>query len=53
MNIELKCPYDLEIKKLYRFQDANRIINDMIYEYELEHFSIIQSFDHELLDSFE
>ena len=26
---------------------------DMIYEYELEHFSIIQSFDHELLDSFE
>jgi hypothetical protein len=41
MNIELKCPYDPEIKKKYRFKDAVQIINDMIYQYELEHFSII------------
>jgi|APCry1669190646_1035306.scaffolds.fasta_scaffold420083_1 hypothetical protein len=31
MNIELKCPYDREIKKNYRFKEAVQIVNEMIY----------------------
>jgi hypothetical protein len=53
MNIEIKTPLEDEIRALYRGNESIKMVHDMILEYGLAPFSIIQSFNHETLRYFE
>ena len=52
-NIELKVPYNPEIKAKYRWQEAVNQLHALIQEKQMAEYCMVQSFDHESLTLFE
>lgn len=53
MNLEIKTPYMPELKKQYRMEECVRKTLDLVQEYGLTEYSMIQSFDHNVVKTAE
>lgn len=54
MHLELKTPLDkVNVFPRYRYKDAVRYLHEMIDEYKMAEFCMVQSFDHNCLREFE
>ena len=51
MNIEIKVPYDKDIKSKYRWRTCVQKLYELILKHSMQEFSIVQSFDKECMDS--
>lgn len=50
LNIEIKCPYDPEIKKLYDLKSAATKVLELIEEHDYSQHSYVSSFHADFLD---
>jgi hypothetical protein len=53
MNIELKVPYDDEVRRGYDWHKSVKKLHDMISEYNLKDFCFVSSFFHPALREME
>ena len=49
-NIEVKSPFDPAVRPLYRRSRCAKLISDLIRQYQMEPYCLVQSFDFEMLD---
>lgn len=48
-NLEVKVPYDKDVKAKYRWKECLKKLHDLIQKYQIAEHCMIQSFDHEAL----
>lgn len=53
MNLEMKIPWEAEVKKSYNWKDAVKLLHKLIQDMNMVPFCMVQNFDHEALVAFE
>ena len=53
MNLEMKVPFDGEVKSLYNWREAVKLLHKLIQEMQMVQYCFISNFDHEVLRAFE
>jgi len=53
MNLEMKVPFDQEIKKRYNWREAVKGLHKLIQDMQMVQYCMVQNFDHEALRAFE
>lgn len=49
MNIELKIPYDNDIRRRYNWRKAVKHLHELLVEYDLKENCFVSSFNHKAL----
>jgi hypothetical protein len=53
MNLEMKVPYDTQVKRSYDWSEAVKLLHKLIQDMNMVQYCMVQNFDHEALRAFE